>query len=91
MVRSHGSPRTGSQRSVHPDFSFLTLTYLSFFQLVDDSKRTIVNYERHTFTRQKPTLEIGSEVLPYLDLVLVGFVTMSNDIKKREDAASAGS
>ena len=42
----------------------------------------VVEYERHVWSKKKPTLEVAVEVLPQLDMILIGWITVSRDIKK---------
>lgn len=82
--QAQGSPSLSVPSCV--EFGVLILRP-SLIQLYDGSNRVIVEYERHVWSKKKPTLEVSVGVLPQLDMILIGWITVSRDIKRSANAS----
>lgn len=54
-------------------------------------RRSLVRYHvnRHFLASSTPTLEVDAEALPFMDLVIMGWVVMIRDIEKENAAAAS--
>lgn len=65
--------------------------YFSGIKLCDQSNSRKAKYRRNTFRAAKSTIEVADEALPYLDLIVVGWIVVCRDIEKDSQEARATS